>query len=130
MICININMSVNKGAYMTFFSKTLIAFTLSAALTACSSTPVESGQPINFAKLERVSLGVSTQESVKQVFGYPQSIEYPDNRTIYRYRYRYEDGDVISKQAIDFVFNKRMRLIDFTINDGDTSYNALGKSTE
>lgn len=116
---------------MTFFSKTLATLILGVALSACSSIPpTETGRPINFAKLERISLGVSTQESVKQVFGYPQSIEYPDNRTIYRYRYHYENDNKISKQAIDFVFNKRMRLIDFTINDGDESHLSTGKSKE
>lgn len=85
-------------------------------LTACVA-PKQSGRPINFAKLERLSVGVSTQETVKEVFGYPQSIEYPDNRTVYRYRYRHQDASEITTQGVDFVFNKQQRLVDITIND-------------
>ncbi|ENI4488061.1 membrane lipoprotein lipid attachment site-containing protein [Vibrio fluvialis] len=87
-----------------------------AALSACASKEI--GKPINYAKLDRLTLGISTQEDVKVTLGYPQSIIYPDNRTIYQYRYKNDTGGKIYIQAVDTVFNKNQRLIDITINDG------------
>lgn len=75
------------------------------------------GRPINYAKLERLTLGVSTQETVKESFGYPQKIIYPDNRTIYKYRYLRTSRTEHTRHAVDFVFNHNQRLIDITIND-------------
>ncbi|MGD8116836.1 outer membrane protein assembly factor BamE domain-containing protein [Vibrio sp. TRT 29B02] len=104
---------------MQFFSKSILTtLLLTSALVGCA-TPEQTGRPINFAKLERLSVGLSTQQTVKEVFGYPQAIEYPDNRTIYRYRYSYKDNSEIYKQGVDFVFNKQQRLIDITVNDAE-----------
>lgn len=103
---------------MQFFSKSILGLLLSVTLVGCAS-PEQTGRPINFAKLERLSVGLSTQQTVKEVFGYPQAIEYPDNRTIYRYRYSYKDSSEIYKQGVDFVFNKQQRLIDITVNDAE-----------
>lgn len=100
---------------MTFLRKIVLGIGIAIALTGCTSAPTETGRPINFAKLERVSVGLSTQQNVKEIFGYPQSIEYPDDRTIYRYRY----NSASHRQGVDFVFNKKMRLIDVTINDAE-----------
>ena len=91
---------------------------ISTILVGCAA-PYESGSPINFAKLERLSVGLSTMETVKETFGYPQSVEYPDNRTIYRYRYVYKDNSDTSRQGVDFVFNRQQRLINITINDAE-----------
>lgn len=85
-------------------------------LSACAVH--ETGKPINYAKLERLTLGISTQEDAKQVMGYPQAILYPDSRTIYQYRYTRVKGHHTLRQALDLVFNKNQRLIDITINDG------------
>ncbi|CCO46821.1 putative Lipoprotein [Vibrio nigripulchritudo SOn1] len=104
---------------MKFFSKSILAVLfLAAALVGCAS-PEQTGRPINFAKLERLSVGLSTQQTVKEVFGYPQAIEYPDNRTIYRYRYAYKSNSQVYKEGVDFVFNKQQRLIDITVNDAE-----------
>ncbi|EGQ9239485.1 MULTISPECIES: hypothetical protein [Vibrio] len=100
----------------TFFKKTICLIGL-LLVTACSST--QYGAPINFAKLERLSIGLSTQETVKEVFGYPQLIEYPDNRTIYKYRFFQKQNSSITRQGVDFVFNEAQRLIDITINDAN-----------
>ncbi|MBY7854236.1 outer membrane protein assembly factor BamE [Vibrio fluvialis] len=86
------------------------------ALSACSNTEI--GKPINYAKLDKLTLGISTQEDVKLTLGYPQSVIYPDNRTIYQYRYKSHTDGKIYIQAVDTVFNKNQRLIDITINDG------------
>ncbi len=86
-----------------------------AVLAGCSTT--EFGKPINYAKLERLTIGVSTQETVKQVFGYPQEVLYVDSRTIYKYRYLSKRSNETDRHAIDFVFNHNQRLIDITIND-------------
>lgn len=101
-------------------NKKLVSLLLSSTIlvgTGCSLTGETVGKPINFAKLERVTLGISTQETVKQVFGYPQEVLYPDTRTIYQYRYYDNTQKPHIKQAIDFVFNKQQRLVDYTIND-------------
>lgn len=98
----------------TFFKKTIIAIVL-ALLVGCTS--YQHGNPINFAKLERLSVGLSTQETVKETFGFPQEIEYPDQRTIYKYRFFQKRNGDITQQGVDFVFNERQRLIDITIND-------------
>ncbi|ELP5729337.1 hypothetical protein QTV44_002604 [Vibrio vulnificus] len=105
----------------------LISLLLATTLVmnvGCSMTGEKVGKPINFAKLERVTLGISTQETVKQVFGYPQEVLYPDTRTIYQYRYYDSTQKPHIKQAIDFVFNKQQRLVDITIND------AIGMGSE
>ncbi|MDD9175993.1 hypothetical protein PVK62_08075 [Aliivibrio sp. S3MY1] len=95
--------------------RTIAIFALITALAGCASS--EMGRPINYAKLERLTLGVSTQETVKEFFGYPQQIMYPDNRTIYKYRYLKTSTSSHTRHAVDFVFNHNQRLIDITIND-------------
>lgn len=102
---------------MTTIKQFLSLVLCSALLVGCSNTGQQIGKPINFAKLERITLGISTQETVKQIFGYPQEVLYPDTRTIYKYRYLDTSVDPNIKQAIDFVFNKQQRLVDITIND-------------
>lgn len=95
--------------------KKLIALTFIAALTACAATPV--GKPINYVKLETLTLGYSTQDRAKEVMGYPQRVLYEGERTIYQYRYYNGDSSDPIRQAVDLVFNKQQRLIDVTIND-------------
>ncbi len=98
-------------------TKWFVALLLTGVLTGCASS-YEVGKPINYTKLERLTLGVSTQETVKQVFGHPQEVVYIDNRTIYKYRYLNKRGSTIeARHAVDFVFNHNQRLIDITIND-------------
>ncbi|MEI8659452.1 hypothetical protein [Vibrio sp. Hal054] len=107
---------------MTFSKKhALASLVLVAAmgLSGCAS-PKQEGRAINFAKLERVSVGISTQDDVEKLFGYAQSVEYPDDRTVLKYRYTYSSHNENVRQAVDFVFNKAQRLVDVTINDGQT----------
>ena len=101
----------------TFFRKTYYTFIVLfvAFLVGCSST--QHGAPINFAKLERLSVGLSTQDTVKEIFGYPQDIEYPDERTVYKYRFYHKQNATVTRHGVDFVFNNKQRLIDITIND-------------
>lgn len=86
-------------------------------MTMVGCSTIESGKPINYLKLERLTLGISTQETVKEVFGYPQEIIYPDNRTVYKYRYYRKSSFSEDRHAVDFAFNHNQRLIDITVND-------------
>ena len=98
---------------------------MSISLTAACSH-VEQGTVINYVNLDRLTLGISTQDTVKEVFGYPQFIDYPDDRTIYKYRFFKKTFNERIKQGVDFSFNKQQRLIDITINDA-TNFDKLGE---
>ncbi|MDN3661088.1 outer membrane protein assembly factor BamE [Vibrio agarivorans] len=100
---------------MKSFLKKTCTIAITLFVVGCSAT--QHGSPINFTKLERLSLGLSTQDTVKETFGYPQTIEYPDTRTIYKYRFYQKKYANVTKQGVDFVFNDKQRLIDITIND-------------
>ncbi len=114
--CKNTNLRYKGYTYMIAITvRKLTVFCAFFLMVGC--TNLEVGKPINYAKLERLTVGISTMETVKQVFGYPQEIIYPDSRTIYKYRYLKKSTFEENKHAIDFVFNHNQRLIDITIND-------------